>query len=463
LRQALESPFSGVREGAVRELARLLTGSQPALAQAAREALQTLAEDDSRRVSEAARAALAGFRSAEPVEPADADRLRLQAEREVEQRRAAETAAQQQAEQRARQQADDERTARERAAADRAEVAAARQDAEQRARVEAEQRAYEAASQMTAPQTITPRAPQPITSDEAPQWLRQIVSYFEKSWIAFIAFAFGWLVGKRQAEQPGDREAGTPAQAVAPRQATQPATGDMSTRQPANTGETPPVSQMARAGLPLVMLAAGWGLALFASNLVAGIFPGNDGEYASGWAGWLVAGLIGGAATWLALRAAMPSERRVHPALIIGLWAAATLLGPEFYVNGRSNGGGIDETFAFSLALVGALGGVTTGVALWGAGRNAGGQLVFLVGVGWAIAWAGAAWLGLFLVNLFGDDPGHGIKELFTSLLGSKDVATMLVPWVGSVLKGLTGALAGLAGGGVMLWQLQPTPKPQSR
>jgi hypothetical protein len=58
LRAAIESPFATVRAGAVEELARLLDGSQPAHAAAARGALEALAGDDSKRVSHAAATAL---------------------------------------------------------------------------------------------------------------------------------------------------------------------------------------------------------------------------------------------------------------------------------------------------------------------------------------------------------------------------------------------------------------------
>ncbi|MEA2311608.1 MAG: hypothetical protein QOE28_1576 [Solirubrobacteraceae bacterium] len=58
LREAIESPFAGVRAGAVSELAALADGSDAALAEGARAALRGLVEDDSRRVSTAARAAL---------------------------------------------------------------------------------------------------------------------------------------------------------------------------------------------------------------------------------------------------------------------------------------------------------------------------------------------------------------------------------------------------------------------
>jgi hypothetical protein len=53
-----EDRYAGIREGAANELARLLASSNPAVVLAARQALQALTEDDSKRVSSAARAAL---------------------------------------------------------------------------------------------------------------------------------------------------------------------------------------------------------------------------------------------------------------------------------------------------------------------------------------------------------------------------------------------------------------------
>jgi len=54
LRKALESQLPTVREGAVRELAPFLRGSDSGLAEAARQALEKAREDDSRRVAAAA-------------------------------------------------------------------------------------------------------------------------------------------------------------------------------------------------------------------------------------------------------------------------------------------------------------------------------------------------------------------------------------------------------------------------
>jgi hypothetical protein len=69
LREAIDSSLAGVREGAVTELGRLLGAHDPGLAHSAREALQRLTEDDSRRVGAAATAALAAH-GPEPAAPA---------------------------------------------------------------------------------------------------------------------------------------------------------------------------------------------------------------------------------------------------------------------------------------------------------------------------------------------------------------------------------------------------------
>ncbi|HZD69623.1 MAG TPA: caspase family protein, partial [Actinomycetes bacterium] len=70
LQEALDSPFAGVRGGAVHELARLLRTRHAGLALAARLALERLTEDDSRTVSGAATQALGT-----QAQPAPADRV----------------------------------------------------------------------------------------------------------------------------------------------------------------------------------------------------------------------------------------------------------------------------------------------------------------------------------------------------------------------------------------------------
>jgi hypothetical protein len=69
LQSAIQSPFAYVRAGAVEELAGFLRGADAALAGPAREALERLTEDDSRRVSDAAVRALAEPPLAEPARP----------------------------------------------------------------------------------------------------------------------------------------------------------------------------------------------------------------------------------------------------------------------------------------------------------------------------------------------------------------------------------------------------------
>ena len=114
LRQASESPFAGVREGAVRELDRLLRGSHPGLALAARTALTRLAGDDSRRVSTAAAKSLAAYAEAEreargkKLEGVEAERLAAQ---KAEAARAAREKAEQEA--RVRKREEQKRRARE--------------------------------------------------------------------------------------------------------------------------------------------------------------------------------------------------------------------------------------------------------------------------------------------------------------------------------------------------------------
>ena len=66
LQQAIDSPFAGVRGGAVQELAAVLRGRHAGMALAARLALEQLSEDDSRAVAAAATAALGASAPAVP-------------------------------------------------------------------------------------------------------------------------------------------------------------------------------------------------------------------------------------------------------------------------------------------------------------------------------------------------------------------------------------------------------------
>jgi len=69
LQEAADSPFAGVRAGAVPELARLLRSRHAGLALAARLTLEGLADDDSRATAATAAAALAAAAAADPAAP----------------------------------------------------------------------------------------------------------------------------------------------------------------------------------------------------------------------------------------------------------------------------------------------------------------------------------------------------------------------------------------------------------
>jgi hypothetical protein len=86
-----EDRYAGIRVGAVQELAHLLTSRDPAVALAAREALSRMTDDDSRQVSEGARASLAGAEQTDR-ERAEAERpAREPAERDQAERKRADT------------------------------------------------------------------------------------------------------------------------------------------------------------------------------------------------------------------------------------------------------------------------------------------------------------------------------------------------------------------------------------
>ena len=73
LQQSIEDLRPWVREGAVRELDRLLCGSDKGLALAAQEALKRLTEDDSKRVSNAATEILAAYAETQGIKDEQAD------------------------------------------------------------------------------------------------------------------------------------------------------------------------------------------------------------------------------------------------------------------------------------------------------------------------------------------------------------------------------------------------------
>jgi formylglycine-generating enzyme required for sulfatase activity len=155
LRDAIESPFAGVREGAVRELDRLLHGSQPGLALAALDALKQLTEDDSNRVKNAALGVVNAYEEAksakertlaqgeqERIAREQADAARLERERAEQARLAKEDAERERV---AREKAEHERIAKEKAESERVEREKAQAARLAREKVEQEQLAKESA------------------------------------------------------------------------------------------------------------------------------------------------------------------------------------------------------------------------------------------------------------------------------------------------------------------------------
>ncbi|MGQ0603579.1 MAG: hypothetical protein ACT4QE_18010, partial [Anaerolineales bacterium] len=211
---------------------------------------------------------------------------------------------------------------------------------------------------------------------------------------------------------------------------------------------------------PLALLTVGWGVAFFVARMAFGIFVSTDSEIVTAWDGWLMAGLIGGGVTALALRSAAPHKPTLSWPLIVGIWVGLALLGPWLYTSLRDNGLGPDEALAVSLALFGGAGGAGTSITLYRAGYITDTQRLLIICAGWAIAWAVAVWLGLQVINLFGDDPSHGIKEALKSLGLDSNLAFALVPWVDALLKGLMGALAGFISGWVTVGQLRKPEAP---
>jgi len=131
LRTAIESPLANVRAGAVRELDRLLNGSNASLVLAASEAIKHLIDDDSRSVSQVASSVLNVYAEKQRVRE-EQERL---AKEQAEQAQLAKAKAE--AERQAALKAEQDRIAAERAEAER--QAALKADADRQAAIKAEQ------------------------------------------------------------------------------------------------------------------------------------------------------------------------------------------------------------------------------------------------------------------------------------------------------------------------------------
>jgi hypothetical protein len=204
---------------------------------------------------------------------------------------------------------------------------------------------------------------------------------------------------------------------------------------------------------PIAVLSLGWALASFVGTLTFWFMYKNNDVGASRFAELLALGLIGGAATWLSLRAARLQDRESPPALIIGLMVAIMLVGVWLYPYLQENGVGIDESIAWERAILGTLSGIAMGAVLYRA-RRVNVQRATLIAAGWATGSSVAASLGLGIYNLFGDNPTDGIYNALINAL-PYDLTVALIPWVDALIRGVTGALAGAVSGWVMLGQIR--------
>ncbi len=154
LREAIESSFASIREGAVRELDRFLNGSNPGLAIAAQEALKRLAEDDSRRVATLATEVLSAYSATTTANVQEREeQQRIARERAEAERLAAQRA---EAERVAREKAEQERLAREHAESQ--HVAEQKAETEHIAREKTEQVQKEAPPSITTISTVRPKS-----------------------------------------------------------------------------------------------------------------------------------------------------------------------------------------------------------------------------------------------------------------------------------------------------------------
>jgi hypothetical protein len=175
LQQSIDDPRTWVREGAVAELSRLLSGGQPGLSAAAHTALLRLTADDSRRVAEAASKTLAAWTGEAAHQHPPAERTKDSAQR----------AAEAEAEAMAQRAAQAEETAR-REASQRA--------AEEAARLEREQAAYAVAAQrMGKTVALTPPTDEDAaTTSQAPS--PQPAGWMDKPWFPLAALTVGWAL-----------------------------------------------------------------------------------------------------------------------------------------------------------------------------------------------------------------------------------------------------------------------------
>ena len=379
LRQALESPFSSVREGALRELERLVQGSRRGLVLAALEALKRLTQDDSRRLSAAAEAILADYahsqrlpaeqqrqalEAAEPDRPARLETERLAAQRAEEARRAAERAA---AEQAARERAERDRLAQERVAAEQAA----------QVKAEAEQKA------------IAERAAQDRRAAERRAQQEQLARQQHEAQLAAQArleaeqTAAAGRAAREQAAHPVLAMPGPAGQAGRP----------AASAQPDDHGRPAAPNLALAVVLPTALVAIGYGLGWKLAHDVAIIIAGEDKsavlKIVADAVNWTLGDVVGGAALGLLLRFFSRTRSWLAVLGLIIIWGsmAAAAWGFRQVANPL-----IGEEASVWIALTGL--GLVDGlllVALLRAGGNRMTGLQWLaLPVGWSVALAAA-------------------------------------------------------------------------
>ncbi|MGQ0601444.1 MAG: caspase, EACC1-associated type [Anaerolineales bacterium] len=439
LRQAIRSPYSGVRESAVRELEILLHGDDGELALVAEQALWRLAADDSRRVSIAASdvldKVLAERRSAQP--PAAGQELPVKEGPALVPEVSVES----------------QTDSNEPALAGPVEVLPAAQPiVDDAAPVPAEHEPLAALAQ----NPLSPPAPEPVSGlsdlerqvlirSASGESLEEIAAQMSLS-KAEVRSQLRHLMRKLNLNSAYDVRwhaikmgllpdipiTGSPTvSASTPSAVTRPSRTEAAS--PSETPALPPaVTRWLKAAwFPLALMSVGWGVALFVVTVLVNIAPA-DAYLAREWGGWLILGLSGGVVTANALRRRMRDARATPSLLIIGSWLGAALLCPPVY-NRFIAIAGISQGLAGTLAVFGAVGGVATAVALYRDGHITDYRDLAIICAGWAVAWGLSAWMSLIAFSFFGDND----------------------PWIASIIVGLTGALAGFIGGRVMLGQLK--------
>ncbi len=405
LRQAIESPFAGMREGVVRELERLLYGSHPGLTLAAFDALKRLAADDSRRVSMAAAQVVAAYTEAQVQEETRRQREAeaVQAKREAEAQAQREAQAKVEAERLEAQRAEVERRARDAERAEQERIARAKAEAE---RLEAQKAEEERIAREKAEQERMAR---------------------DAEWAEQERIARGKAEAERIAQEKVERErleraeqeqrARDAERAQAERLAAEKTElgrrrlDQFAAQPPATQHSVGPSLTMGLSGrvtafvqamwLPVLLTVIGWGSAGLIGGSLANMvdsFLSDNGVSESGYiaeaAFYLASAIAGGFGTALALRRVRSTFQWKYAGMVVGAWVVSVAIGWALYKS-------MSASINMSVALIGALGGLGMGLILRSIEPAFQGKQIVLVAIGWAIAYyVGSLYAAYGIVNL---------------------------------------------------------------